>query len=317
MPKVSVIIPTYKGAQFLGKTVSSVCSQVFTDFELIIVDDGSPDNTAQIVSSFGDPRIKYFKKENGGVSSARNFGLRKAGGEYVAFLDHDDWWPVNYLQVLVSHLDRQTDYGAVYCPITVVFADGSQDKSHKISDCKSGWITRELFSKSFVWTSATLWRRNAWQDLWFDEALKLSTEDFDAYLRLSTKIKFLFITEVEAFRRDDCNSLSATKGITCYKPLVLERFYYKLGGNKYVPVFEARKKISHAYRKVAQQLLKTGQFSAARKISLRSLWYYPFDPRLAADLVKCMFAKKSGKQCNWQLMPLQDSITVFNEDNDE
>jgi glycosyltransferase involved in cell wall biosynthesis len=91
-PKVSVIIPTYNRANLLPRAIKSVLNQTFQDFELIVVDDGSTDNTRKVVEEFqkGDSRVKYFYKENGGPGSARNFGLKNAKGNFVIFLDSDD-----------------------------------------------------------------------------------------------------------------------------------------------------------------------------------------------------------------------------------
>ncbi len=102
MPKVSVIVPIYKVEEYLPKCVDSILSQTFTDFECILVDDGSPDNCGKICDEYAkkDSRIKVIHKENGGLSSARNAGLDIAQGEYITFVDSDDWINVHMLQVL-------------------------------------------------------------------------------------------------------------------------------------------------------------------------------------------------------------------------
>ncbi len=100
MGKISVVIPTYNREYLLGKSVLSVLNQTYGDFELIIVDDGSTDQTRAKVSGYQDSRIKYLYKENGGVSSARNLGINHASGEYIGFLDSDDSWPENFLEVM-------------------------------------------------------------------------------------------------------------------------------------------------------------------------------------------------------------------------
>ncbi len=93
LPKVSVIVPVYKVEKYLPECIESVLAQTFTDFELILVDDGSPDNSGKICDDYAarDSRIRVFHKENGGVSSARNLGLDNARGEWIAFVDSDDW----------------------------------------------------------------------------------------------------------------------------------------------------------------------------------------------------------------------------------
>ena len=93
MPKISIIVPVYKAENYLRRCVDSILNQTFTDFELILVDDGSPDRSGEICDEYEqkDSRIRVFHKDNGGVSSARNLGLDNVQGEYVTFVDADDW----------------------------------------------------------------------------------------------------------------------------------------------------------------------------------------------------------------------------------
>ncbi|MCQ2577012.1 MAG: glycosyltransferase family 2 protein [Treponema sp.] len=112
MPKISVIIPVYKVEQFLEDCVKSLLSQTFTDFEIILVDDGSPDNSGALCDKYAasDSRIKVFHKENGGVSSARNKGIEIAEGEWICFVDSDDWVEPDYLEVMYqTALENKAD----------------------------------------------------------------------------------------------------------------------------------------------------------------------------------------------------------------
>ncbi|MCT4587344.1 MAG: glycosyltransferase family 2 protein [Carboxylicivirga sp.] len=98
MPFFSVIIPMYNSEQYIGNTLQSVLNQEYDDFEVIVIDDGSTDNGSKVVESFNDKRIKLVSKVNGGVSSARNRGIKEANGRYIAFLDSDDIWYPNHLK---------------------------------------------------------------------------------------------------------------------------------------------------------------------------------------------------------------------------
>lgn len=101
IPTVSVVIPTYNRAHLVGRAIQSVLNQTYQDFEIIVVDDGSTDNTEEVVKSFNDPRIRYIRHDqNRGGSAARNTGIKMARGEYIAFQDSDDEW-------LPIHLDRK------------------------------------------------------------------------------------------------------------------------------------------------------------------------------------------------------------------
>ena len=122
MPKISVIVPVYKAEQYIRRCVDSILAQTFTDFELLLIDDGSPDNSGAICDEYAakDSRVKVFHKENGGVSSARNLGLDNATGEWITFVDSDDWIVYDYLQLCIStsennHLDfLKFDLGGNY-----------------------------------------------------------------------------------------------------------------------------------------------------------------------------------------------------------
>jgi len=116
-PTVSVIIPTYNRAHLVGRAIQSVLNQTYQDFELIVVDDGSTDNTEEVVKGFNDARIRYIRHdENKGLPAARNTGIEAARGEYIAFLDSDDEWLERKLEkqiALFEQLDSQV--GVVYC----------------------------------------------------------------------------------------------------------------------------------------------------------------------------------------------------------
>jgi glycosyltransferase involved in cell wall biosynthesis len=304
VPKVSVIIPTYNRQDMVGEAVQSVLNQTEHDLEVIVVDDGSIDNTRSVIESLNDHRVRYFYKTNGGPASARNFGLNKANGEFVAFLDHDDLWPADFLEVMVSQLEKRTDYGAAYSPIKLLRNNGSVIKSYKKPENKSGWITRDLFNKSFVWTSATIIRKSALENIWYDETLRQSYEDGDFFLRLSTRIQFLFVEEVEAIKMEHASNLSAKVGIQPTRILVLERFYFRLGGDKLVPAKIAMRKISHACRKVAEDKRREGYRTEAITLYKRAIEYWPVDLRLYIGFLKALFLKSiNDPKPDWKMPP--------------
>jgi len=113
-PIISVVVPTYNHSQYLGKAIQSVLLQTYKYLELIIIDNYSEDNTEEIVNSFIDKRIKYFKYRNYGViASSRNFGIMKSQGEYISFLDSDDVWYPNKLEIVLSIFYKEIDIDVV------------------------------------------------------------------------------------------------------------------------------------------------------------------------------------------------------------
>ena len=106
-PFVSIVIPTYNHANFLGKALESVITQTFTNWEAIVVDNQSTDHTSQVISKFNDHRIKYIKISNYGIiAKSRNLGINVAKGEWIAFLDSDDWWTKDKLEICLKNIDH-------------------------------------------------------------------------------------------------------------------------------------------------------------------------------------------------------------------
>ena len=122
--KFSVIIPAYNAEKTIARSINSVISQTFDEFELIIVDDGSRDKTKDIVAQFSDDRIKYIFRPNQGVSSARNTGIISSSGKYVCFLDSDDEWKENHLEELSKLIEKYTDCGLYVTGYDIRLTDG-------------------------------------------------------------------------------------------------------------------------------------------------------------------------------------------------
>ena len=107
MPKVSIILPVYNVEKFIAKSIDSILAQTFTDFEVLVVIDGSPDDSKTVAESYSDDRMSIFEKENGGLSDARNYGLERARGKYVYFMDSDDWIEPDLLEQTISVLEQE------------------------------------------------------------------------------------------------------------------------------------------------------------------------------------------------------------------
>jgi glycosyltransferase involved in cell wall biosynthesis len=127
MPEVSVIIPAYNSARFLAESIPTVLQQTFADFELLVVDDGSTDDTRQVVASFEcDARVRYVHQQNRGGAAARNTGIAHCTGKYIAFLDADDLWAPEKLQKQVAVFQESTQVEAVHTAAYLVQLDGEQ-----------------------------------------------------------------------------------------------------------------------------------------------------------------------------------------------
>jgi glycosyltransferase involved in cell wall biosynthesis len=309
MPKVSIAVPTYNRSSLVNEAVNSILLQTEKDLEIVLVDDGSTDNTSEVIEKINDDRIKYYYKENGGCASARNMGLRKSTGRYIAFLDSDDLWPKDFLSTMLKNLESQPEYGCAYCSVVKVFPDGQKKTSYGANDCKSGWITKDLYKRSFIWIQAALFRSEALANLKFDEPMR-NAADTDALLRLSTKIQFLFVPDIQVTFRTE-HGIAPRKdmsSINCNRIRVLERFYYRLGGDKFVPPNVARRKLSHAYRGIARNYYNQQYRSAAIMLYKKAISYLPFDIRLYIGLFKTFLLNKDNDGSpNWKMpSPLPD-----------
>lgn len=135
MPTISVIVPVYKVEPYLRKCVDSILGQTFRDFELILVDDGSPDGCPEICDKYAekDSRVKVIHKENGGLSSARNAGLDVAKGEYIAFVDSDDWINPEMLEIMQNRM-QQHHADVAICGVESVYEDDGKIVHHPLTD---------------------------------------------------------------------------------------------------------------------------------------------------------------------------------------
>jgi len=185
-PLVSVIVPAYEVSEFIGEALDSVLAQAFTDYEIIVVNDGSPDTKAleRALKPYMS-RIVYLKQENRGVSAARNSGIAAARGSLIAFLDGDDTWLPNYLEVQVARIQADPTIDVLY-PNVMMFSDSSESGEEFMTACpSSGEVTFErlLLQECNVSNCSIARRETIVRAGLFDESLR-SGEDFDLWLRV-------------------------------------------------------------------------------------------------------------------------------------
>lgn len=196
-PHISVIIPTYNRASMLGRAIQSVLDQTYRDFELIVVNDCSSDNTEEVVMSFADERIRYIRHpSNKGGSAARNTGISSSRGDYIALLDDDDEWLPNKLEMQVDLLDRlPEDYGVVYSGYR---AEQRGEILGEYSPIYRGDVYHQMLKGCFIGSPTILIRKICFEKAGrFDETLP-SCQDWDMWIRLAKYYKFDFIPEVLA-----------------------------------------------------------------------------------------------------------------------
>jgi glycosyltransferase involved in cell wall biosynthesis len=185
MDIVSVIIPAYNKAQLTVKTVESVLAQTYPHLEIIVVDDGSTDDT-RLALKFFDQRIRYVYKKNGGACSARNEGIRLATGNFMAFIDCDDLYVPEKLERSVEYLKRNSEYAFVHTAAS--FIDGEGNVTGRYSHPRSrreGVITNRLIMGNFICNSTVVARSEAVRKAGFFDETIFTPADWDMWLRLS------------------------------------------------------------------------------------------------------------------------------------
>lgn len=197
-PRVSVVVPAYNVSAYLEAALSSVECQSFSDYEVLIVDDGSTDQTAAVALTFSrrDPRFKLLQKSNGGLSSARNHGIRYAKGEYIALLDGDDIYHPDKLAVHIAKLDNSPKVGVTYSASRAIRDDGQQTFMILSGKPVVKNVLSALLYKNFIGHgSNAVFRRCLIDEVGdFDETLR-SSEDIDFWLRIAATERWEFDRE--------------------------------------------------------------------------------------------------------------------------
>lgn len=209
MPRVSVIIPAYNAAATIERTIESVRRQTLQDFEIVVIDDGSTDDTAMRVRAIGDPRIEVHSHPRGGLPTARNRGIAVARGEYLAFLDADDLWACRKLESHVDILTRHPEAGVAYSwSCTIDEADRVLGRHHAAS--WEGDVYARLLQVFFVGNASNAIVRRQVVDTSgiYDEGLDRG-EDWEFLVRVASRWPFVVVPEYQVFYRQRGGSVSS------------------------------------------------------------------------------------------------------------
>ena len=212
MPRVSVIIPLYNSNPFIMETLDSVLSQSYEDMEVITVDDGSSDNTGDLVRSRGDKRLVYIRQDNAGISAARNRGLSVAKGEYIAFIDHDDKWLPGKIAKQMALFNSQKDLGLVYSDAYIVNAAGQRGGTFfKISKPHCGMVFEYMMNGNFIPVLTAVIKKSITEKTgYFDQRYKIA-EDWDYFIRVSKICPVSFVDAPLAEYRVHASSFSRNR----------------------------------------------------------------------------------------------------------
>lgn len=275
MPRVSVIIPTYNRAELLRSAIISVLDQTFQDFEIVVVDDASKDNTAEVISSFNDKRINYICHEtNKGEAGARNTGVINSEGEYIAFLDDDDEWLPDKLRKQVELFeDSPRELGGVYTGFLKVNRNTGEVLKIVIPT-KRGNIFYELLKFNWIrLPSVLLLKKECFEKVGlFDASIPFGL-DHDMWIRISKEFHFEFIKEPLAKYYSHVNSRLSTnyRLVISGKEAMLKKYSQLIALNK--------KDYSYHYLNLGVLYCFSGNTKKGREAFLKAIRVYPFEIR--------------------------------------
>lgn len=287
MPTVSVIIPTYNRATLLGRAIQSVLAQTYQDFELIIVDDASTDDTESLVKSFNSEKIRYIRhRKNKGVSAARNTGIRSAKGDYIALQDSDDeWMPEKLEKQMRAFATAPPEAGIVYTGFYMIVKNKKKYQPSASITPKDGKIFSSIIKGEYLVSPQTIVvKRECFEKYGlFDERFP-PMEDWEMSLRLSKHYQFKYIDEPLALYHIQPDSISRNKSaiIKSYK-MILERYFEDIKQDKGM--------LAKHYLRLGHFLYSNGEISQGRDYFTRSIKAYPlYIKAIGAFLASCLGA---------------------------
>lgn len=294
---VSVIISTYNRADLVGRAIQSVLNQTYQDFELIVVDDGSIDNTEEVVRNFKDARIHYIRhKENRGAPFARNYGAKIANGEYISLLDSDDYYLPNKLTVQIDAFKSDSDAGLVYSNIFEEWSNTKRRIKYDPKTFESGYLFEKVVLKSVHCRLPTwLIRREFFISIGgFDEKLpKLQDRDF--IVRFSYRYKLLSVPEsvaVVVFHKGArvSGASAEVNEYACNRVLDKISMLVEAGGHSPILI---KKMTSLYYYIIGRAYLTEGNFSKGRYYLIHAFFCdlsnYKMYPYLISSVSKSLY----------------------------
>ena len=279
MPKVSVIIPTCNRAKLVERAIKSVLDQTYRDFEILVSDDGSADDTSQVVVGFSDKRIRFRPyNNNNGVAVLRNHAVKNSNGKYIAFLDDDDEWLPSKLEKQIRLLEGSPDkLGAIYTGVTSL-----DDRPGRILEIKipqhRGNILQDLLLNNFITTSSIIVKKHCFDEVGLFDTEYLSASDNDMWIRIAEKFEFDYVGEplVNYYNTPisiSRDNIKAIKG--------LERLM-----TKHYQLFSLNNRVFSNHRfKIGIAYCYSGNLKEGRKALISAGKFYPLDMRIYYNFI--------------------------------
>src|SRR2546426_10444106 len=262
-PLVSVVIPVYNGERYLADAIQSVREQTYQNFELIVVDDGSTDGSAEVVKRFGEA-IRYVHQANGGVCKARNTGIAVARGAYLAFLDQDDLWLPEKLAVQVAYLDSHPEVGAVYSQCEVKGNGWLRTGLYYAEPVKDDLVG--IMRGPYLLMTSTMFRGEVLRKIGeFDEAfIGAGYEDGDLTIRVTEVAPIAYLSQVLAvYRVHPTNSMNNEWVLLHNHGIYLRKYWDRYGHNDQITSFLYTEQFWY-YARLAKLQIEAGRIIEGR-----------------------------------------------------
>jgi glycosyltransferase involved in cell wall biosynthesis len=231
-PLISIVIASYNMGQYLGTALDSLLKQTWENIEVIVIDDGSTDNSEEVMSAYANNnKVSYIKTENRGQTKAKNRGVKEAKGDFIGFCDADDFWTDNKLELQMPFFSDDK-VGVVYSEVSYIDEDGNPYDKAAVYERYTGKVTEQLLTKNFVPFGTSIIRKACViQDGGFDEQFKMGI-DWDLWLRYSLNWEFMYCPEKTYIYREWSGQMSNNyRGRYDFAFRILQNFVINHGEN--------------------------------------------------------------------------------------
>ncbi len=270
MPKVSVIMPTFNRAAYLQEAIESVLEQTYIDYELIIIDDGSVDNTKEVCAKYGE-KVRYLYQENKGSPSARNYGISQARGKYIALLDDDDRWVPHKLQIQVDFMEKHPELAFICSSAYVIDQVDNATKFFGVSSSENSFD--HLILGNFVFHLTVLAKKEIILEIGGYDTNLLLCQDYDLWLRIAKKHPFCCIDEPLAYYRIHPQNISHKVEAALANE---EEILRKKELMSDLPFFRVQHIRAVHYMQFAKNFIKIGAYEKAKMCFLKAILCSPF-----------------------------------------
>lgn len=311
---VSILVPVYNGDQYISEAIESALAQTYQNFELLIVNDGSTDNSKSIIMNYlGDSRIRYFEQQNAGVAATRNLAIKHAKGKYIGFLDQDDCWLPDKLSTQVQFLETHQEFAFIHSRQGYIQADGTL-----ISHYPKDWVADlhgecfvELFKRNRIAVLTVLLRKNVIDEIGYFNETVSRVDDYELWLRICSKYPIGFQDKKLALYR--CHETNASHDYVKMEQAELSALesLYDLNKEVFKCIDKAtlNDRFATLHTEVANGFFWQKQnYKSALRHYLKALYFKPFCWKNIKQTFWCLLPTNQRKILVWYLLKLQQTI---------